>query len=83
MEAEKTLLSSLEVPLQQAFAQSLQLVQLTENALQQEDPARELRHTEMMLRCDASHIACSAVAAAPCMLVHIWHSTTVWQVVLG
>lgn len=65
VEAEKTLLSVLKTPLQQAVAQSFQLVQLTASTLQNEDPARELRHTEMMLRYGTSHTACPAVAAAP------------------
>lgn len=50
LEREKALLTSLEAPLQQGLAQSVQLVQHVADALETEDPLRELRHTEMMLR---------------------------------
>lgn len=48
---EQYLMDSLQGPLQQGLAQSVQLVQHTVNALQREDPQRELPDTEMMLRC--------------------------------
>ena len=59
LKAETGLLASLETPLQQAFAQSLQLVHFTRIALQKEDPQRECRHTEMMLRYNACCVACT------------------------
>lgn len=50
LEAEHKLLRSLEDPLQQCLAQSVQLMRSTADTLQQENPQRELRHTEMLLR---------------------------------
>ena len=50
LQEEQILLECLEIPLQQSLGQSVQLIQFTADALQQEDPHRELRHTEMLLR---------------------------------
>ena len=50
LQREKALLTSLGWPLQQGMARSAQLVQQAADALQMEDPERELRHTQMMLR---------------------------------
>ena len=51
LEKENALLVSLHADLPQALAQSVQLVHQVADALQQEDPQRELRHTQAMLRC--------------------------------
>lgn len=50
LQDEQKLLTSLEAPLQHCLAQSVLLMRSTADALQQEDPQRELRHTEMLLR---------------------------------
>ena len=50
LQKEQSLLDCLEGPLQLAVGQSLQLVQSTASMLQQDNPQRELRHTEELLR---------------------------------
>lgn len=51
------LLQSLQGPLQQGLAQSVQFVQRQLNVLQQEDPQMELGHTEVLLRYLATYLS--------------------------
>lgn len=60
LEAENALLTSLGQPLHQGMLQSAQVVQHTIDALQREDPQRELQHVDTMLRYCA-YRPCSAL----------------------
>ena len=51
LQKEHGLLESLQKPLRQGLSQSGQLVQAAAAAIQGENPAQELRHTEMLHRC--------------------------------
>lgn len=58
---EQGLLACLQAPLQHSLHQSVQLVQSNAEALQHEDPERDLRHTKMLLGCQL-HCAVSSLS---------------------